>query len=326
MAHFYRAIASLFPKSLRKKVTQALFYANIDIESHRFFGFVIVFSLLGAGVLGFFLGLLFNRLFWLIFLPSLIILNGIVYLWLILLVDKKARLVEESLPDALKLMASNLRAGMTPDKALLLSSRPEFGPLKDEIDIVGKKVTLGRSIGAALVEMAERVRSKRLGRAVELINSGLESGGSLAVLLEATADNVREQSLIDKKIKAGITMYVIFIFSAASIISPVLFGLSSFLVEVIQKTFSNLELPTTAVSSIPIQISKVSISPTFIISFIVIFLIINNFMAAMLLGLMSKGKQRAGISYFVPMLLLVIPIFFLVRYAIRGLLGGLLGF
>jgi len=223
-------------------------------------------------------------------------------------------------------MASNLRAGMTPDKALLLSSRPEFGPLKDEIDAVGKKVTLGKSIGSALSEMSSRVRSKRLSRAVELINSGLDSGGSLAVLLEATANSVREQYLIDKKIKAGITMYVIFIFTAASIISPVLFSLSSFLIEVIKQTFSQLEIPESATAAVPIKIAQVSIDPSFVFTFIVLFLIINNFMASGLLGLMVKGRQRAGIKYFIPMLLLVIPIFLLVRYAIKAAMGGLFGF
>ena len=39
------------------------------------------------------------------------------------------RKMEDSFPDFIELMASNLRAGMTIDKALILSSRKEFAPL-----------------------------------------------------------------------------------------------------------------------------------------------------------------------------------------------------
>src|SRR3989344_5798864 len=215
MKNLYRVIARIIPQSQRLKIGSFLRYSNIKQDHDVFIGFVTMISFLLGLLIGFLIATLTERSFWLFFLVSTILINAGVYSVIALLVDKKAHLIEESLPDALQLMASNLRSGMTPDKALLLASRPEFGPLKIEIDMVGKQVTLGKSVGIALLEMADRVRSKRLLRAVELINSGLESGGSLSNLLEATAGHLQEQTLVDKKIKAAITMYIIFIFSAA---------------------------------------------------------------------------------------------------------------
>lgn len=300
-----------------------LSYSNIKVEHDNFIGFVTLSSVLIGLITAFFISIFLNRFFLLCFVSFTIFTNLGIYLWLVLLVDKKAQLIEDSLPDALQLMTSNLRAGMSPDKALLLSSRPEFGPLKEEIDTVGRKVILGKNIGMALTEMARRVKSKRLIRAIELINSGLESGGSLATLLEATSNGLREQFLVDKKIKASISMYLIFIFSATAVISPVLFGLSSFLVEVIGTGFSKVEVPTTSLASVPIGGGGISITPEFLTFFIIAFLTINTFMASMLLGLIGKGRQREGIKYFIPMILLAIPIFLLSRYAIRSILGGL---
>ncbi|MCK5493471.1 MAG: hypothetical protein KAJ14_10215, partial [Candidatus Omnitrophica bacterium] len=46
--------------------------------------------------------------------------------------------IEGIFPDFLQLVASNLRAGMTVDRAMLLSSRPEFAPLDEEIFRAGK--------------------------------------------------------------------------------------------------------------------------------------------------------------------------------------------
>src|SRR3989338_1033654 len=204
MKQTYRLCAKIVPPAIKKKLKAFLAYSNIKVEHEMFIGFVTFCSLLIGVAGGFFLGWYFS--FWAFFVLFAVLTNAIVYLWIAMLIDKKAQLVEESLPDALQLMTSNLRTGMTPEKALLLSARPEFGPLKDEIDFVGRKVMLGENIGTALMEMTKRVRSKRLIRSIELINSGLDAGGSLAVLLEATSNDLREQFLVDKKIKASVTM------------------------------------------------------------------------------------------------------------------------
>ena len=324
MAKIYRTIARIVPKFAKKKIKSFLIYSNLLVDHEIFIGFVTIISLLLGISLGFFVGTIFKLPFWIPFIAVTVLTNLIVYFWLLFMVDKKARVIEESLPDALQLMTSNLRAGMTPEKALLLSARPEFGPLKTEIDIVGKKVALGKSIAHALTEMAARVRSKRLERAVELITSGLQSGGNLANLLDTTSNTLREQYLVDKKIKAGVTMYVMFIFSIAAFISPIVLGLISFLVEVLQASFSSVDIPD-GIGSLPINIGQVSISPEFLVAFLISFIIINAFMASLLLGLISKGKQRQGIKYFIPMSVIAIPLFFIVRISIRNLFGGLFG-
>jgi archaeal flagellar protein FlaJ len=319
----YHNISRMVPAPLRDKLKSFLAYSSVGVNYDSFIGFVTLTSLLVALISGFFLGPLFNQSFWIFFLGALILVNAIVYFWLMLMVDKKARVVEDSLPDALQLMASNLRAGMTPEKALMLSARPEFGPLKFEIDMVGRKVTLGENIGMALMEMAKRIRSKRLLRAVELINSGLDSGGSLATLLDATSHDLREQFLVDKKIKASINMYIIFIFSAAALISPILFGLSSFLVQVLQGSFSQIDIPASAISSLGIQTAKSSLGSAFVNGFLLVFIAVNNLMAALLLGLIAHGKQREGLRFYVPMVALAIPIYLISKVIIQAGMGAL---
>ena len=325
MQEMYRTIARILPPSVRKKIVSLLSFSTIRIEPQSFIGFVSISTLLLGVLLGFLLGYEFHLALWITIIASTVVLNVLIYAWIAITVDTKARLIEESLPDALQLMASNLRAGITPDKAFLLSAREEFGPLKAEIDFVGKKITFGKNIGLALMEMAQRVRSKRLVRAVELINSGSESGGTLANLLEATARDLREQFLVDKKIKASITMYIMFIFSAAALISPVLFGLSSFLIEILTSSFSQISIPQTSVASLPFHFSQVKLTTEFLTLFVVSFLSMNCLMASMLLGVIGKGKQKEGFRYFIPMVLFAIPLFFLARYAIRTMLKGLFG-
>lgn len=324
MKQLYRLFARVLPQKIRTKIKAFLAFSNVKVEMESFIGFVTFCSLLIGLAMGFFFAYLFS--FWAFFFFFAFLTNAVVYLWIVLIIDKKARLVEESLPDALQLMTSNLRTGMTPERALLLSARPEFGPLKEELDIVGRKVTLGENVGTALLAMTKRVRSKRLIRTVELINSGLESGGSLAVLLEATANGLREQLIVDKKIKASITMYVIFIFAASALISPILFGLASFLVDVLRASFSQIDIPAGTVTSLPFTNAKITLSSEFLNNFIIFYLIVNSLMASMLLGLIGLGKRREGIRYFILMVLLSVPLFMLARYAIKTLLSGLFAF
>lgn len=318
-------IKKIVSMKTRGKLKSMLATYGSETEPEYFVGMTMILSFLFGVSAGFFLSPLLEISFWIIFVLGVILVNAFVYSWLALVVDKKVAIIEEALPDAMQLIASNLKAGMTPDRALLLSSRPEFGPLKEEIDLVGKKVALGKNIEQALLDMANRIQSKKLIRVVELINSGLSSGGSLATLMETTASHLKSQALIDKKIKANITTYLIFIFSAAALVTPVLLALSSVLVEVLQMNLGAVELPSSSIAAIPIQTVELALSSAFLVRYLIIFIIVNCFMASLLLGLVGKGRQREGIRYYIPMLLLAILIFFLVRQGMNAILKGLFG-
>ena len=77
------------------------------------------------------------------------------------------------MPDALHLISSNLRSGLTIDQALILSARPEFGPLQKEIYKVGKDITLGVPIEKALTEFGSKIKSEKLQKTIQLIITGL---------------------------------------------------------------------------------------------------------------------------------------------------------
>lgn len=300
-----------------------LLYANIRTDPDQFIGFVIAFSFLFSLALAFYIALLYSVNVFLLFSGSFAFLVFIIYVWLLLTADKKGKFIENILPDALQLMSSNLRAGLTVDRALLLSARPEFGPFQDEINLVGKEITLGKPIVNALKGITERVKSQKLERTIDLIISGIRSGGELASLLDQTASDLRKQQLVDKKIRSSVNMYVIFIFIAAGCASPILFGLSSYLVEVLTKNFASVTLPPSTSMSLPIKFSEVAISVDVVIKFALVSMITTAFMGSFILGLISKGKEKEGIKFIFPIILLALTLFFTARFLIKSLLGGL---
>jgi len=178
--------------------------------------------------------------------------------------------MEDVFPDFVGLMASNLRAGMTTDRAMLMSSRKEFAPLDKEILRLGKDIVTGKDMTLALKETGERINSDKIKKTIRLIISGIQSGGDLAVLLEQTAQNMRERNFVQKRAASNVLMYVIFIFFAVAIGAPILFGLSSVLVGILSGILGDLPSDTGSVG-LPFTFSEVSVPLTFIFYFSIVF-------------------------------------------------------
>jgi len=224
----------------------------------------------------------------------------------------KIKKMEEVFPDFIELVASNLRAGMTMDKALLLSSRKEFNPLDQEILFLGKEIITGKEIIVALKDMAIRIKSDKIRKTVELIISGIRSGGNISILLEETAINMRERNFIEKKSASNVLMYVIFIFFAVAIGAPLLFGLSSVLVQIMTKLVSTIPI-SQVTSSMPFTFSKVNISSEFITYFAIMFLAVTDILASMIIGIVNKGNEKSGLKYALPLIAVSIVVFFVIK-------------
>jgi len=238
---------------------------------------------------------------------------------------KTARIkkLEEVFPDFLQLMSSNLRAGMTIDKAILLSSRPEFAPLDKEILQTGKDLTTGKNIETSLLDMSKRIQSDRIHKTILLIISGIRAGGDVAILLEETAVSMRERKFVEKKAASSVLMYVIFIFLAVSIFAPALFSLSTVLVEILTNILAGLPEVETNVN-LPFTLSKISVSISFIKYFSLMFMITIDVFASLVLGLVSKGQEKQGLRYLPVIVVMSISIYFLSKVFISQFLGGLL--
>ncbi len=224
----------------------------------------------------------------------------------------RVKKMETAFPDFLQLMASNLRAGMPTDHALLMSARKEFDPLDKEIVNLGKELMTGKDIESAMYEMGQRTNSKKIQRTISLILSGLKSGGNIAILLEETASNARERYFIQQRAASNVLMYTIFIFAAITIGAPGLFGLSTVLVEVLTKVLSEIPAVQTS-TSLPFTLSKIELPISFIIYFSVTFILAINIIGSMVLGLVTKGSEKEGTKYALPLVALSMTVFFTIR-------------
>ncbi len=254
------------------------------------------------------------------FLGVFLIIHIIAYFNISLNASKRVKKMEKVFPDFIGLMSSNLRAGMTVETAFLSSIRPELDPLDKEIKEMSKEIATGKSMVSAFEKMSKRIDSDKISKIISLIVSGLRTGGNISTLLQTTATNMREKEYLERKASSNVLMYVIFIFVAVGIGGPLLFGLSSVLVEIIIELTGQLPEIETGQMEMPFTMKGVDISLSFIIYFSVAFILITNIISSFLLGLVNEGNEKYGLKYIIPMVILSMAVFFLTRILLSSVL------
>lgn len=313
----FEYLGKIYPSPLRRRYKTLMKYCDIDMNPDRFIGMVVTLGLVTSFIvfvgLAIFLSYPINLLF-ILFLLSFALVEIIGYLWLLLRADAKGKLVEDILPDALLLMSMNIKSGMTTDRALVMSARYEFGPLAKELGRAGKQILAGKEIRYALIDMTTRIKSPLFDRTMRLIVEGIESGGELSSLLRQTAEDIQNTKLVSSEVRSNLLMYAIFIFFAIGFGSPLLFGISTYLVGSIGSQFSAIQMSETSQFSMGLM----NVKPDFLVTFALIELAITSIFGGLIIGVIKGGNEKTGIK-FIPILIAIsFTVFFIVRTAVSS--------
>jgi archaellum biogenesis protein FlaJ (TadC family) len=309
---------SVMPRIYKKKLKELMIFSGSKTREPAFCNNSFAVSILAG-----FVPAILLRMLWLWPVIS-VSLFALFHGFLILAVDKRTKFVETILPDALQIMAANIRSGFIPSRAILLSARKEFGPLSEGIKNMGKEMLTGRSFQDSLDELTKTVKSEILERTVILLKKGTMAGGQLVSLFDETAQDMRRRETISKEVKANILMYAIFIGFAACAGAPLLYGLSTYLVTTIAKMGSVMDVPTDYTSKLPLMKFGLDISPDFLIWFSIAAILITTVFGGMLIGIINTGKEKSGIKYIPIMLAISMTVFFVTRIAVAGVFNSII--
>ncbi len=310
----------LMPGRYKNKIESLLRYSGSKKSPSSFTNTALFVSLGFALVLA----LLFRDYFLFVFPAAFAVSLGMIHLFLYVAMEKRTRFVERILPDALQLIAANIKSGFIPSRAMMLSARSEFGPLSEAIKRVGKEIMTGKPLTESMNELTRTIRSDILETTVKLVTRGIRSGGQLVSLFEETAVDIRRREGIKREVKANIIMYGIFITFAGCVGAPALYALSGFLVSTISRLGAIAQIPEDISSQIPMRMGmNVEISSDFLMLFSVAAIIITTVFGGLILGLISSGKESSGAKY-IPILLLVsLSIYFVMSFAVRSIFSSL---
>ena len=115
---------------------------------------------------------------------------------------KRLRQFEEQLPDALLLLASGLRAGLSFHTATTQVVAETEPPLGQEFSLMLREQRLGVPQDQSLASLVHRVPTPTTVLVTAAIRIALETGGGLAEMLEHTANTVRLRLQMEGKIAA----------------------------------------------------------------------------------------------------------------------------
>ena len=320
----YRRIRVLYPKKYLKWLDKNLKYAGMETKVDRFTTLSLLYAFaISLVIFSILLSLGHYLASYIVLGASFVGLQFVFNLFVVLIGERRGNFAESVLPDALQLMSANIRSGLTPDKALLFSARPEFGVLEKEIKRAASKAVAGEPIEDSLLSLGDRIKSRIINRTFALIVEGMKKGGEIASLLEQTSEDIRDLKLLKKEISAQVGMYAIFIFIAIGFAAPLLFAFSSHLVTTMSIIGSelNVDEATDFAAVGPLRIGLVRISPDFLRSFSLVTLSFSSVFGSLLIGLLQEGKEMAGVKYIPIIFGLNMAIYFVTRIVLAGLMG-----
>ncbi|MCK5023129.1 MAG: type II secretion system F family protein [Candidatus Aenigmarchaeota archaeon] len=312
-------IYRFFPRSYRESVRARLKMAGMKTTNEKFINNAVIISLIIAAVITIIVKIQPLFVFTGSFGAAFFFMNA----YITLVIDKRKLFVETVLPDALELMAANIRAGFIPSKALLLSARDEFGPLAEAIRNSGKEIMTGKSLTEGMMEIPKYIKSEILERAIILISEGATSGGQLVSLLEENAIDIRRRQAMEKEVKANIIMYGIFIVFAGVLGAPVLYALSLYLISTLT-ALGGSEISSADVmsSGVPFFKGGVEISPDFLFIFSIVSIIVTTFFSGIIIGLIDSGKEKGGIKYIPIFMIIGISVFLIANFVIGSMFSA----
>ncbi len=234
------------------------------------------------------------------FVAALLFLTFLQYVSLFFKQVSRTEQVEKVLPEFLTITASNLRAGMTPYDAFMRANREEFKGLYYEIHSVGAMVSARTSLVEVLRMLEGRFDSVVFKRSIDLFSKASRSGGQLAKLLLANAEEIRRIRELKQELVMQTQSYTIFLAFIVIIVMPFLLAVSvSFL-----NLFSSIQEQSGISSigsiskSVPIFAGKLPVTVEEMRFAAIISLIITALLSSILNGVISTGKPLYGLKYF----------------------------
>lgn len=325
------------PKKVIPNLRKYLLKAGFNEVPYKFFGMLFYFSALITTLMfitfifpyikkfSLFKAYAYSFFGWFViqlFFATLFIL--LIYFYLDLRIYSRTKKMEEQLPDFLQVLSSNLKGGMTFERALWAAVKPRFSVLGSEVAKASKKVMTGYELSRALTELADKYDSLMLRRTVELLISESESGGNVAELIDKIVDNLKETKELKDEMSASAIAYIIFISVIVVAISPLLFALSFHLLRLILSFVAKLSFATQRASNLPFVFSKINVNPADFRLFSIIAIFVISLFSSLIVSIVEKGDMKGGLKYLPIYVFGSMALYFLFMNILGKLFAGIL--
>lgn len=219
--------------------------------------------------------------------------------------------IDNRFPDFVRDLAESRRAGMTFTKAIMYSSRGNYGVLTLEIQKIARQISWGSSIDNALNAFAKRVKTKLIRRTVSLIIEASRSGGNVADVLDAASRDAREIKLIESERRASMMSFVAVIYVGMGVFLLILVVLCTSLLPSMVGTGSQALYEGTMVGASSSVMSQYDVTQLFFCA-----ALIQSGLMGLVTGVFEEGNAIAGVKHTFIMMLITWLIF---KFVVTGI-------
>ena len=296
----------LFRPSFLAKTDHRLESTNILLSAEEFIGVSLLLAI-GVGVAVSVIGLILPfQLPIPIPLPilgpviSVVVFVALAYLVPYFLAQRRARDLEMELPDALRQMASTMRAGIGIDAAMDDIARSGYGVLSREFERAVVEVRRGRALERSLLALAQRSNSPLYERAFRLIVEGVEHGAALADVMDSVSKDAREVHTVQRERKSATVQQVLFLIMASVFAAPFISGLVLGVSGMFSALGSTVGQGAVEAASLPAGMGTV----------IMLYIMIQAVITAMAVGIIRYGQASKGLMFTVPFAVGALVVFY----------------
>jgi tight adherence protein B len=114
--------------------------------------------------------------------------------WLFLVANRRRRLIQQQMPDAIFLLSRSLRSGLAVEQGIQMLAEEGDNPLAEELQRVSDQVKLGLTVPVALQNASQRIGVIDFTIFASIMSLHRGTGGQLPLLLDRLAAGVRDRA------------------------------------------------------------------------------------------------------------------------------------
>jgi flagellar protein FlaJ len=151
--------------------------------------------------------------------------------------------MEEKFPVFLRDIIESLSAGLPLHKAVISSSKVDYGRLSEEIRKMSNQLSWGLPLQKVLDQFADRVRSsKRMFTSIKIINESYQSGGDVVSILSTVADHSNLLEDAERERKALLNQYVVLMYAISILFIVIVVAINKLMLPIFQTTSATSEV------------------------------------------------------------------------------------
>ncbi|MGB9576889.1 MAG: type II secretion system F family protein [Candidatus Micrarchaeia archaeon] len=141
--------------------------------------------------------------------------------------SERANKIDKELPFALRHLATQLKAGVSLNRAMRSVADANYGALTQEFRKTLADLESGLSTEDALLKLADRNRSRGLKRAVVQITRAIRTGGNLAEIISSIADDISFESRMKIRDFTEMLNIISIVYIMVGVVAPVMITILS---------------------------------------------------------------------------------------------------